>query len=214
MKPTQPPSSTDIGNSSTRSSNSSFKKLVLLMVARAMIVFLAGLAAVIYAVHRHPQTVQRPQQQPPAVSASPAVPVRPAPPANGLITDLKFPKNFFFGSAYSDFQTAGISETSDWYDYVNGFKPPQVGPGIGNDLFHRYKEDFDAAHDIGIQVHRISLEWSRIEPQEGVWDRQALKQYAEIFRYMKKKGVEPMICLNHFPLPQWFTDNGGWEKPE
>src|SRR3990167_1323103 len=64
---------------------------------------------------------------------------------NYVPEDIEFPKDFFFGTAYSDFQTTGISETSDWYDYVQKMKPPQVSPGVGNDFFNRYKEDFDLA---------------------------------------------------------------------
>lgn len=131
---------------------------------------------------------------------------------NPVIKDIEFPKNFFFGTAYSDFQTTGISETSDWYDYVQKMKPPQVKPGIGNDFFNRYKEDFDLASQIGIQVHRMSLEWSRFEPEEGKWDMEVVRKYRIIFAYMKKQGIEPMICLNHFPLPKWFADQGGWEN--
>jgi len=127
--------------------------------------------------------------------------------------DIEFSKNFFFGTAYSDFQTTGISETSDWYAYINNLKPPLIGPGVGNDFLNRYKEDFDLAGQIGIQVHRMSLEWSRFEPEEGKWDMEMVKKYKTIFAYMKKRGVEPMICLNHFPLPKWFADIGGWENP-
>ncbi len=133
---------------------------------------------------------------------------------NYVPEDIDFPKNFFFGTAYSDFQTTGISEASGWYDYVQKMKPPQVGPGIGNDFFNRYKEDFDLAGQLGIQVHRMSLEWSRFEPEEGKWDMKMVRKYREIFAYMKKQGIEPMICLNHFPLPKWFADKGGWENPE
>lgn len=133
---------------------------------------------------------------------------------NFVPEDIEFSKDFFFGTAYSDFQTTGISETSDWYDYVQKMKPPQVGPGIGNDFFNRYKEDFDLAGQIGIQVHRISLEWSRFEPEEGKWDMEMVAKYKKIFAYMKKQGVEPMICLNHFPLPKWFADKDGWENPK
>ncbi len=120
---------------------------------------------------------------------------------NFVAKDIEFPKNFFFGTAYSDFQTTGISKTSDWYDYINNLKPPLVGPGEGNDFFNHYKEDFDIAGQLGIQVHRMSLEWSRFEPEEGRWDMKMVKKYKTIFAYMKKQGVEPMICLNHFPPP-------------
>lgn len=128
--------------------------------------------------------------------------------------NIEFPKNFFFGSAYSDFQTTGISETSDWYDYINNLESPLVGPGVGNDFFNRYKEDFDMAGRLGIQVHRMSLEWSRFEPEEGKWNMEMIKKYKTIFAYLKKQGVEPMICLNHFPLPKWFADMDGWENPK
>jgi len=130
------------------------------------------------------------------------------------IKDLYFPKKFFFGTAYSDFQTAGIDENSDWHDYVSTMKPPQMGPGVGNDFFNRYREDFDLADKLGIQVHRISLEWSRFEPKEGNWDMKTVAKYKKIFAYMRKKGIEPMICLNHFPVPKWFADKGGWENNE
>ena len=68
------------------------------------------------------------------------------------------------------------------------------------------------ADQIGIQVHRISLEWARIEPEEGKFDLDAVKKYKEIFLYMRKVGIEPMVCLNHFSNPQWFTAQGGWKN--
>lgn len=148
--------------------------------------------------------------------------------ASKSLEDLEFPKNFFFGSAYSDFQTSGLSPTSDWGVEWNkiadtlekdslakkGLKRKAVHPGVANDLFNRYREDFDLASEIGIGVHRISLEWSRFEPEEGKWDMKVIQKYREIFSYMKKQGVEPMICLNHFPHPKWFADQGGWENPK
>lgn len=143
-----------------------------------------------------------------------------------VLEDIQFPKNFFFGSAYSDFQTAGLAPASDWaYEwdkYTNilekdsiakkGVNKKPIHPGIANDLFNRYKEDIDLASQIGIQTHRISLEWARIEPEEGKWDFSTIEKYRKIFLYMKIKGIEPMICLNHFPNPKWFADKGGWEN--
>ncbi|OGM98543.1 MAG: hypothetical protein A2649_00475 [Candidatus Yanofskybacteria bacterium RIFCSPHIGHO2_01_FULL_41_26] len=126
--------------------------------------------------------------------------------------DAVFPENFFFGSAYSDFQTAGISKASDWHEYIQNIKSPLVGPGIANDLFNRYQEDFDLAGEIGIQVHRISLDWARCEPEEGKFDKACIEKWKEIGRYMKSKGIQLMICLNHFPHPKWFAELGGWEN--
>lgn len=141
--------------------------------------------------------------------------------------DIIFSPDFFFGTASSDFQTAGLSPASDWAhewekmteilknDSIakKGLTKEAIRPGVANDFFNRYKEDFDLASQGQItQVHRISLEWARIEPEEGKWDFNAVNKYREIFSYMKSRGIEPMICLNHFPNPKWFTDKGGWEN--
>lgn len=144
--------------------------------------------------------------------------------------DIHFPENFFFGTASSDFQTTGGTGTTDWNLYIqeclakkrdcvdkdilnNSPDAVFVGPEVGTDFLNRYKEDFDLAPGI-TQVHRLSLEWSRIEPEEGKWDKDAIRNYKEIFRYMKSKGIEPMICLNHFALPLWFVEKGDWENIE
>jgi beta-glucosidase len=142
-----------------------------------------------------------------------------------VFEEITFPENFFFGTASSDFQTTGGTGVSDWNVYIENCVKDQrkcrrqddprpfSGPGSGTDFLNRYKEDFDLAQQISPLVHRISLEWSRIEPEEGKWNDEAIKKYAEIFRYMRSKGVEPMICLNHFALPLWLSEAGGWENP-
>ncbi len=178
-----------------------------------MLVFVPAVLFLVFYVPRH-QSNKPALQNRSTITATPKAAETMANSPTPQLKDDKFPDNFFFGSAYSDFQTTGISETSDWYDYVNSVKAPKVGPGIANDLFNRYQEDFRLAGQIGIQVHRISLEWSRIEPYQGVWDKEVIQKYTEIFKSMRANGVEPMICLNHFPLPQWFADLGGWESPD
>ena len=141
--------------------------------------------------------------------------------------DAVFPQNFFFGTAYSDFQTQGLAPASDWAHEWNrlaealekdslakkGLKRKAIHSGTANDLYNRYKEDFYIAGQNKItQIHRISLEWARLEPEEGKWDMAAVEKYKEIFSYMLDQGIEPMVCLNHFPNPKWFTDLGGWEN--
>ena len=143
-----------------------------------------------------------------------ATPSLPTADAAGPLGDVEFPKDFFFGTASSDFQTTGGNGASDWVGHIATFKPPQVGPGVGSDFLHHYTEDFDQAREIGIQMHRISLEWARLEPHEGQWDWQAVEQYRRIFRALKRRGIEPMICLNHFTLPAWFAEKGGWSSPD
>lgn len=149
------------------------------------------------------------------------------PPKNGdliFTDDLEFLDNFFFGTASSDFQTTGGNGLTDWEPYIQECVksqrcPPDseikyIGPEVGTDYLNRYREDFDLANQIGPLIHRLSLEWARIEPEEGKFDKDAIKKYKEIFRYMKIKGIEPMICLNHFALPIWISNMGGLESPQ
>lgn len=147
-----------------------------------------------------------------------------------VLEDAKFPDNFFFGTASSDFQTTGGNGLTDWNIHIencvrsqkcydndtleSNLRQPFVGPGEGALFLERYKEDFSLAGQIGIQVHRLSLEWARIEPEEGKFNHDIVKKYRDIFLYMKSMGVEPMICLNHFALPLWFAELGGWENPK
>ena len=133
--------------------------------------------------------------------------------------DITFQENFFFGSASSTFQTTGGDGNTDWNVYINqnsGEKDKDgkvfIGPSSGTDFFNRYKEDYDLAGEIGIQVHRLSLEWSCIEPEEGKFSQECMNKYLAIFSYMKSRGIDPMICLNHFALPLWFVEKGGWES--
>ena len=100
-------------------------------------------------------------------------------PINIALDDIDFPDYFFFGTASSDFQTTGGTGKSDFDKHLGNIKPR------GTDMFNRYKEDFSLAAEIGIQSHRLSLEWARLEPEPGKWDMDAVKKYTAYFSYMK-----------------------------
>ncbi len=79
------------------------------------------------------------------------------------------------------------------------------------DHYNRYEEDFALLKQMNMNAFRFSVEWSRIEPSEGVWDVAAIKHYRQYVESLKKKGIEPVMTLFHFSLPIWFTDKGGFE---
>ncbi|MBI2064605.1 MAG: glycoside hydrolase family 1 protein [Candidatus Yanofskybacteria bacterium] len=154
-----------------------------------------------------------PNHPPPPITKGVDIPIIPEE-KDLVLKDIEFPDNFFFGTASSDFQTTGGNGLTDWNLYIGTFKPPLIGPGKGTDFLNRYKEDFDLASDFNDEVHRLSLEWSRIEPEEGKFNSDAIKKYKEILSYAKQKGIDPMICLNHFALPLWIVEKGGLESSE
>ena len=80
------------------------------------------------------------------------------------------------------------------------------------DHYNRYKEDFTFLQQMNMNAYRFSVEWSRIEPQEGSWNAEALTHYKDYISELKRRDIEPVMTLFHFTLPTWFTDKGGFER--
>ncbi len=87
--------------------------------------------------------------------------------------------------------------------------------GLANDWWGgRWKEDFDRAAESGQNAHRLSLEWSRIQPSPDRWDEGVLDVYREMLRGLDERGMTPMVTLHHFTDPSWVEEAGGWENPQ
>lgn len=89
--------------------------------------------------------------------------------------------------------------------------PANYVSGIAIDHYDRYAEDFDIAAQLNLNSFRFSIEWSRIEPEEGRWDEAAIEHYRAVVRALKQRGLEPFVCLWHWTMPVWFTEAGGFE---
>lgn len=117
---------------------------------------------------------------------------------------LKFPDGFLWGSAVSSYQVEGGIENSDWSrDYP---------AGRACDYYNRYEKYFDMAKELGQNTHRLSLEWSRIESEEGKIDREAIEHYKKILLALKKRNIRTMVTIWHWTNPIWFSAKGGWEN--
>ena len=81
---------------------------------------------------------------------------------------------------------------------------------MGNDFGTRYSQDFALLAGLGLTHHRLSIEWARIEPNEGERDQSAITHYREILLAAKEAGIHPWVCLHHFSLPTWFARLGGF----
>lgn len=117
---------------------------------------------------------------------------------------LKFPKGFYWGAATSAYQVEGGINNCDW---------AKVYPaGRACDHYNRYEEDFDIAESLNHNTHRFSIEWSRIEPEEGKFDEKEIEHYQKVIDALRKRGIEPFVTLYHWTLPIWIRDIGGWEN--
>jgi len=88
--------------------------------------------------------------------------------------------------------------------------PENYISGSACDHYNRYEEDFDIAKKLGHNAHRFSIEWSRIEPEEGKFNQKEIDHYRDVIRALKQRNLEPFVTLWHFTCPTWFADKGGW----
>jgi len=125
---------------------------------------------------------------------------------------LTFPNGFYWGAATSSYQVEGGIDNNDWAKAGREEKVPVAGES--SDHYHRYEEDFDIAKNLGHNAHRFSIEWSRIEPEEGRFDEKEIEHYRDVLMALKERGLEPFITLWHFTLPLWFSESGGFERKD
>ena len=115
-----------------------------------------------------------------------------------------FPESFLWGTAASSTQCEGAAPASDWFRWEEQGRAPQSGEGNG--FAHRFADDFKLYVQHGLSQHRLSIEWARIEPEMGRRDDRAIEHYREVLSAAHDAGVNPWVCLHHFTLPGWFTD--------
>lgn len=124
----------------------------------------------------------------------------------------KFPPGFYWGAATASYQVEGGIENTDWAKAAREGRVPVAGRAC--DHYHRYEEDFDIAKELGHNAHRFSIEWARIEPEEGKFDEAEIEHYRDVLKALRARGIEPFITLWHFTLPLWFSESGGFERKD
>lgn len=122
---------------------------------------------------------------------------------------LKLATDFLWGAATSSHQVEGDNKNNDWWRWESEGKVKQPS-GKACDHYNLFKYDFNLAKSLNHNAHRFSLEWSRIEPEQGQFDRKALNHYKEMIKTLRTLGMEPIVTINHFTLPLWLYEKGGW----
>ena len=124
----------------------------------------------------------------------------------------KFAKGFLVGAATAAHQVEGNNIYSDYWAQEqlphSSFAEPS---GIACDHYNRYEEDIRLLAEAGLNAYRFSIEWARIEPEEGRFDDAEIEHYRRVIACCKANGVEPVVTLLHFTSPKWLIAKGGWE---
>ena len=123
----------------------------------------------------------------------------------------QFPKNFLWGTATASHQVEGGNVYNDIW--LMEHTPGTVfveSSGDAVDHYHRYPEDIALLASLGFNMYRFSLEWSRIEPEEGEFNLSELEHYRRMLAACHEHGITPMVTYHHFSSPRWLMRHGGW----
>lgn len=154
-----------------------------------------------------------------------------------MLTSSSFPEDFLWGASTAGHQVEGgnfdqwtvweqdnakmLADTAadrlrwlpDWLKIKDQAEDPDnYISGKGVDHYHKYKEDFKILKKIGLNSFRFGVEWSRIEPEQGVWNKAAIDYYHNYIDELKSQGIEPVLNLWHWTHPVWFDELGGFSK--
>ena len=134
----------------------------------------------------------------------------------------EFPAGFLWGSATSAHQVEGHCDRNHWWAWEQeglrarpgGYVHDGSVSAVACDYYRRFDDDHRLAAALGHQSLRISIEWSRIEPERGRFDAAAIDHYKRVCDSMLRHGLVPTLTLHHFTNPLWAEREGGWENPE
>lgn len=151
--------------------------------------------------------------------------------------DKIFPRHFFWGASTAAHQVEGglenqwsvwelqnakeLAQTAhqrlNWLPNWSEVKhlaedPNNYVSGEGVEHYKRFREDFDLIKDLNLNCFRFGLEWSRIEPEEGKWNDEAVEHYKTYIAELRARKIEPFLNIWHWTMPTWFSEKGGFKK--
>ena len=129
------------------------------------------------------------------------------------------PSGFYFGAGTSAHQVEG-SNDNDWTVWEQGKfsdNTPHIKDGqqsgLASNSWNRWPDDIVALRSLGANAYRLSIEWSRIVPEQGAWDQSVVDRYRAQLIALRAAGVEPFVTVHHFTFPKWIAALGGWLWP-
>ena len=116
------------------------------------------------------------------------------------------------GVATAATQIEGGDADTNWHRWAAtpGHIKDGSTPARAADHWNRVDEDIALLSELGIRHYRMGLEWARLEPVEGVFDRGALAHYRDELRALRAAGIAPLVTLHHFNNPGWLEQRGAW----
>jgi beta-glucosidase len=126
---------------------------------------------------------------------------------------MGFPLGFLWGAATAAHQVEGDNTANDWAAWETDPNSPSAQvSGSACEHWTRYPADLDILAGMGLNAYRFSVEWSRVEPDEGVISVAALDHYRRVCEAARARSLEPLVVFHHFTTPAWVARAGGWQE--
>ena len=131
------------------------------------------------------------------------------------MTSPVFPSDFLWGVATAGHQNEGDNVHSDTW-FLENVMPTvfEERSGKATNGWELWESDLDLVAGLGLNAYRFSVEWARVEPQEGEFSDEALAHYEAVIDGCLARGLAPIVTFNHFTSPHWFAARGAWLAPE
>lgn len=127
----------------------------------------------------------------------------------------EFPQGFLWGTATAAHQVEGNNTNSDFWVMEHAPDTVFTDPsGDAIDHYHRYPEDIALLAGLGFNSYRFSVEWARVEPEDGRFSTATLDHYRRMAETCLAHGLKPVVTYHHFTSPRWLISQGGWQNME
>lgn len=125
------------------------------------------------------------------------------------------PESLRLGCATASAQIEGNETNHSWYEWSQVREHIADGASSirANQHWDKYEDDLRLMSEMKIRDYRFGIEWSRIEPENGVFDDKAMEHYRDEIKTMLRFGIRPLVTLHHFSNPLWFERMGAFQNP-
>ncbi|MFZ1049795.1 MAG: GH1 family beta-glucosidase [Candidatus Sulfotelmatobacter sp.] len=133
-------------------------------------------------------------------------------------SEIRFPKNFFWGTATAAYQIEGAWKQdgkgeSIWDRFAH--TPGKIKNGDTGDLacdsYHCWREDVALMRAMNLNSYRFSISWPRIQPSgSGPANSKGVDYYSRLVDALLEARIRPFVTLYHWDLPQALEEAGGW----
>ncbi len=121
------------------------------------------------------------------------------------------PKDLLLGCATAATQIEGGDTSHNWYDWCErGHIKDGTSCLRADDHYRLYQEDIALMKEMGLEVYRMGIEFSRIMPEPNRFDLDEIEHYKNELRLLRDNGIRVLVTLHHFSNPMWFEKMGGF----